>query len=306
MNVNNEIIRKKQSTITLIKNELKQKEQELDELKKIEKDKTNVYGPWMEDCLKAIEKDNRFHRKPIGPIGKYVRCIDPRWSYAVEKHLAACMSGFICSDNDDEKILLEIFEKYTRDRRPAIDVRKYSQETHNVSGTLDRVKQANLLSIYEVLRIDNATVACLLIDSRHIEATILVDDLQHAKRIQQSGILRWPTVHKKVKNVLEAWTYDGSNIKFDKAFRIYTNDRQPARFFNSNNAQSLSTEELETEIKRLNDQINQMNISIEQLKKTRQRTINDHENMKQATLENKKKIKELNKVIDNLLKILSQ
>jgi TolA-binding protein len=63
---------------------------------------------------------------------------------------------------------------------------------------------------------------------------------------------------------------------------------------------------LETEIKRLNDQINQMNVSIEQLKKTRQRTINDHENMKQATLENKKKIKELNKVIDNLLKIHSQ
>jgi chromosome segregation ATPase len=306
MNVSNETIRKKQSTIISIQNELKQKHQELDELKKIEKDKTNVYGTWMEDCLKAIENDNRFHRKPIGPIGRYIHCINPYWSYAVEKHLAAIMSAFICSDNHDEKILLEIFSKYSRDYRPMVSIRKYSEQAHNISGTLEQIKHANLLSIYEVLRIDNVTVECTLIDFRQVEATILVKDLQHAKSIQQSGVLRWPMVDKKVKQVVEAWTYDGSNVKLDKAFRIYTNDKQPAKYFKSNNTQSLSTEELEAEIKRLNDQINQMNLSIIEMKKIRQTTIDNFENMKRASTENKKKIKELNKVIDTLFIQLSE
>jgi chromosome segregation ATPase len=240
MNINNESIRKKQSTINCIQNELKQKQQDFDELKKIEKDKTNVYGPWMSDCLKAIENENRFHQKPIGPIGRHIRCIEPRWSYAVEKHLAPIMSAFICSDSHDEEILLGLFSYYSRGYRPTIFVRKYSERVHNVSGTLDRINGGNLLSIYQVLKIDNVTVECVLIDFKQIEATILLNDLQHAKHIRQSGVLRWDKIDKKVKQVVEAWTYDGSNIKLDKAFRIYTNDKQPARYITSNNTQSLS------------------------------------------------------------------
>jgi chromosome segregation ATPase len=251
----------------------------------------------MTDCLKAIENENRFHKKPIGPIGRYIRCIEPRWSYAVEKHLAATMSGFICSDNHDEKILLELFSYYARDYRPTITVRKYSTVVPDISGTLERIRRANLLSIYQVLKIDNITVECTLIDFRQIEATILVEDLQHAKRIRQSGILRWANIDRKVKQVVEAWTYDGSNVKLDKAFRIYTNDRQPARYFTSNNNQSLSADELNMEIKRLNEQVHQMDISINELRKIRQTTIDDFEKMKKATTENKRKIKELNKVI---------
>jgi hypothetical protein len=297
ININNDNIRKKQSTINCIQNELKQKQQDYDELKKIEIDKTSVYGTWMLDCLKAIENENRFHKKPIGPIGRHIRCIEPRWSYAVEKHLAPIMPTFICSDSHDEKILLELFSYYARGHRPPISVRKYSDRVHDISGTLERIRRANLLSIYEVLHIDNVTVACALIDSRQIEATILLEDLQDAKRIRQSGILRWEKVDQKVKQVVEAWTYDGSNIKLDKAFRIYTNDKQPARYFTSSNTQSLSTKELDLEIKRLNEQINQMNLTINELRKIRQTTIDDLEKMKKASGENKRKIRELNKVM---------
>ncbi|CAF4647923.1 unnamed protein product, partial [Rotaria magnacalcarata] len=70
----------------------------------------------------------------------------------------------------------------------------------------------------------------------------------------------------------EALTYDGSNIKLDKAFRIYTNDRQPARYFTSNNTQALSIEELNADIKRLHNQIKQTNSSMNELKTIRQTT----------------------------------
>ncbi|CAF0962841.1 unnamed protein product [Rotaria sordida] len=298
--INNNNIHTKQSTIDCIKHELQQKQHEIDELKKIEKDKTSVYGTWIFDCLKAIENNNRFHKKPIGPIGRYINCIEPRWSYAVEKHLAPIMSSFICTDVHDERILLELFAQYSRGYRPTIFVMKYPQKVHNISGTLDRIKRANLLSIYQVLKIDNITVECALIDFKQIEATILLEDLEHAKRIRQSGILRWERINKKVKQVVEAWTYDGSNIKLDKAFRIYTNDKQPARYFTSNNTQSLTINELNIEITRLNEQIKQMNLSMNELKTIRQTTKNDLDKMKNMSNENQKKIDELNKQLELL------
>ncbi|CAF4124706.1 unnamed protein product [Rotaria sp. Silwood2] len=300
ININNDNIQNKQSTIDFIQNELKQRQHDIDELKKIEKDKTNVYGTWISDCLKAIENENRFHRKPIGPIGRYIRCIEPRWSYAVEKHLAPIMSSFICTDVHDEGILLELFAHYSRGYRPTIFVMKYPERVHDISGTLDRVRRANLLSIYQVLKIDNIPVECVLIDFKQIEATILLEDLQHAKRIRQSGILRWERIDKKVKQVVEAWTYDGSNVKLDKAFRIYTNDKQPARYFTSNNTQSLTINELNIEITRLNEQIKQMNLSMHELKSIRQTTKDNLDKMKHMSHENQKIINELNKQLERL------
>ncbi|CAF3465727.1 unnamed protein product [Rotaria socialis] len=300
LNINDDNIRKNQSTINCIQNELKQKQNDIDELKKIETDKTNIYGAWVPECLKAIERDTRYHKKPIGPIGRHIRCIEPRWSYAVEKHLAASMSSFICTDNHDEHILLELFSKYCRGYRPTIIVKRFSEELPDVSGTLERVQRANLLSVYQVLKIDNITVACVLIDHKQIEATILIEDLQEATRIRQSGVLRWDRIYGKVKQVGEALTYDGSNIKLDKAFRIYTNDRQPARYFTSNSTQALSIEELNTDIKRLHDQIKQTNLSMNELKTIRQTTKDNLDKIKNMINENNKKIIELNQQLDRL------
>src|SRR5205807_1856803 len=122
-------------------------------------------------------------------------------SYAVEKHLAPIMSSFICTNNNDEKILIEILSSYSSDHRPPIYVRTYTDQVHDISGTLENTKKANLLTIYDVLKIDNITVECVLIDVKQIEATILVENLDEIKKIRQNGILRWTKVDRKVKQV---------------------------------------------------------------------------------------------------------
>ncbi|CAF3335461.1 unnamed protein product [Rotaria sp. Silwood1] len=298
--INDENAHDKQITIDFLKNELKQKQQNLDELIKIDRDKTNVYGTWMSDCLKRIQKDQRFHKKPIGPMGRYIHCIDSHWSYAVEKHLAPIMSSFICTDNHDEKILLEILSSYSFDRRPPVYVRAHSDKVHDVSGTLEHIKQANLLSIYDVLKIDNITVECALIDFKQIEATILIENLEQVKQLRQSEILHWEKIDRKVKQVVEAWTSDGSNIKFDKAFRIYTNDKQPIKYFLTHNTESLSIEELEIDIKCSYSQIQQMNTSMDELRTIRKTKLDEINQAKKASTNNKKKIKELMKELDRL------
>lgn len=73
--INDENIQEKQTLFDSLKNELKQKRQNLDELNTIYRNKEDAYGVWMSDCLKAIQNDDRFHKKPIGPIGNAFKII---------------------------------------------------------------------------------------------------------------------------------------------------------------------------------------------------------------------------------------
>ena len=303
ISANYETIRTTESTLDCIRNEVRQKQQVADDMRKVDKDQTSAYGSWMVDCLKAIDSEKRFHRKPIGPIGRHIRCVQPHWAYAVEKHLAPIMSSFICTDEHDERLLLELFSRYSHGYRPTVFKTKYSTEPHDVSGTLQHIRRANLLSIYEVLNIDNVMVECVLIDMKQIEATLLIENLQEAKRLRQSGLLRWQKVHKKVKQVAEAWTYDGSNIKLDKAFRIYTNDRQPARYFLSSNTQSLSIDECQAEIQRASEQIRQLTESLNTLQTSRQTALKTVEALKKNADENRKQLVALNTVNDSRTKV---
>ncbi|CAF4388293.1 unnamed protein product, partial [Adineta steineri] len=158
------------------------------------------------------------------------------------------------------------------------------------------IKQANVISIYDILKIDNTTVECALIDFKQIEATILLENLDEVKQIRESERLNWKKIDRKVKQVVEAWTHDGSNIKFDKTFRIYTNDKQAIKYFSTDNNQSLSIKELQVDIKQLNEQIKRMNESINILRIIRQTNMGEIEQTTRANTNNKNKIRELMKV----------
>ena len=140
-----------------VSEDLRQKEKELDEMNELAANQFDVYGPWMSDCLKAIDDEKRFHKKPIGPIGRHIRCVEPRWSYAVEKHLAPIMSSFICTDVHDEKLLLGLFQRYATTYRPTITVMKHRETVHNVRGTLSRSRSGeSSCRCIRSLRIDQA------------------------------------------------------------------------------------------------------------------------------------------------------
>jgi hypothetical protein len=55
--------------------------------------------------------------------------------------------------------------------------------------------------------------------------------------------------------MVEDQVHEDWNIKADKLCEIYINDKQSARYFTSNNTQSLSNDELDSEIKRLHEQV---------------------------------------------------
>lgn len=196
------------------------------------------------------------------------------------------MPSFICCDNHDANLLIELFSLYISDTRPTIHIQAYSERVHDVSGTLQCLERVGLLSIYHVLRIDHPTVACVVIDKKQIEATILLDDLAHGKRLWQSGGLRWKTIPGKIRSVVEGWTIDGSNLKLDKTLRIYTSDHQPARYFSSNIHLSKSKDDVTGTRKLLDDQLEEMR----ELREDRKRINDDLEELKRTSAEENQRI----------------
>ena len=315
--MNDQSLQEKQFAVDSLEKEHRQKQEELEQLIQIDQDKVNIYVVWMSDCLKTIQNDPRFHKKPIGPIskgkisskpffslvihlGRYVHCINPHWSYAVEKHLGSIMPSFICSDHDDERILIEIFSLYSSDHRPPIYVYAYPDCLPDISGTVQCIKRANLSTIADVLKIDNITVECALIDFKQIESTILVQNITEAKKLRESGILNWKKIDRKVKQVTEAWTSDGSNVKLDSIFRIYTNDRRPIKYFLSTTTKALSMEELTMEIRSIAEQFERMKESLNQLKSIRQTTLDRITQTKEDRTINQQKLDELMEEQDRL------
>lgn len=203
------------------------------------------------------------------------------------------MSSFICSDHHDEQILIEIFSLYSSDHRPSIYVQTYSDHLPDISGTVQCIKQARLTTIADVLKIDNITVECVLIDFKQIESTILVENITEAKKLRESGILNWKKIARKVKQVTEAWTSDGSNVKLDNTFRIYTNDKQPIKYFLSTTTKALSMEELTAEIRIIAEQFERMKGSLNQLKTIRQTTRDKIMQMKEDRMINRQQLDEL-------------
>ncbi|CAF1468971.1 unnamed protein product [Adineta ricciae] len=297
-------IHSQQSTLHFLRNELQEKQRDLKLLIQITQDKMNAYGLWMSDCLKEIENDQRFCTKPIGPIGHYIQCLDPYWIYSVEKHLTSIMSAFICSSSTDEQILLEIFSSYTSDNRPPIYVRTFSVQTPDISSTLGHVRRANLLSIYNVLKIDHPIVESVLIDFRQIESTILVENIDEVRRIRQDGSLNWHEVDQRVKRVVEAWTHDGTNIKLNETFRVDENEKQPVKYLSTDSEQSVSIEELQKDIDYFHEHIQEMNESLDRMKLNRQTTVDQLDEMTKTSADNGNKISELKQKLDYLNSVL--
>ena len=203
------------------------------------------------------------------------------------------MPSFICADNHDEQILVTILSSYSTSTRPPIFIQAYADRVHDVSGTLKCIERAGLLSIYQVLRVEDMTVANVLIDHRKVEATLLLNDLEEAKRIRQSGVLHWRKIDHQVRQVLEAWTSDGSNVRFDQASRIYAADKQPMRYFLSTSTSTVSVTELGGAVKQLEEQIQQISKELDVLRKSQQRIRDDLQHAQQVNAENTAQLREL-------------
>ncbi|XP_029345739.1 structural maintenance of chromosomes protein 6-like [Acyrthosiphon pisum] len=140
-----------------------------------QEDRINVYGNWMPKLVKAIEiafSQNKFIKKPIGPIGAYIKVNNDKWIFAIENFLGrGTLRIFLVDNFTDNKVLQSIMDRIITGniKQPTVITSKFFDKVHNITAT---ETQNNL---FRMLNFTSPIVANCLIDSEHIETIMLVD-----------------------------------------------------------------------------------------------------------------------------------
>lgn len=63
------------------------------------------FPPNMAKVLQNIQRDSRYHQKPVGPLGMHIKLLKPDWSSILERSLGNLLQGFIVTSKQDQVIL---------------------------------------------------------------------------------------------------------------------------------------------------------------------------------------------------------
>jgi chromosome segregation ATPase len=87
------------------KNDVQQAENRLHSLRQEDGQRRNGFHDKMPSLLRAIEKEDRFASRPIGPMGHHVTLLNQKWASILEVTLGGTLSAFLVSSKGDMNIL---------------------------------------------------------------------------------------------------------------------------------------------------------------------------------------------------------
>ena len=138
---------------------------------------TNTYMGYprgMDNLVRAIERENRFQQKPIGPMGKYITLRDPKWSSIVEMFFGNNLAGFIVTSHADSRLLMDLM------KRTSCSTPVFVAST----GQMDiQEPDPKYPTILRILNIHNELVWKQLVILHTAEQAILIEDLEEANRV---------------------------------------------------------------------------------------------------------------------------
>lgn len=69
------------------------------------------YHDRLPTLLRAIQNENSFRERPIGPMGHYIRLKEQKWSPVLESAFGGTLTGFIVTSKSDQTILHRLMQK---------------------------------------------------------------------------------------------------------------------------------------------------------------------------------------------------
>lgn len=159
-------------------------ERERLEAEQIAKNSLNRFGSGAATIIQLIEQRARmFKKKPIGPIGLFVKVRDNKWTNAVEYNLRNVLRGYICDNADDRKKLEQLISEKNI-QMPNISVVRYSEQKVD---TRRYEPDPKFLTICRMVKIDNPTVFNFLIDKSNMENTLLIESDDEARKLMNNN-----------------------------------------------------------------------------------------------------------------------
>ncbi|KAH8661386.1 hypothetical protein BGZ60DRAFT_491271 [Tricladium varicosporioides] len=185
---------------------LNQKRQEMEaarkRLQELQNDRPDVmagYDPNLPHLLTLISREHRFREPPVGPMGKYIKLLNPVWSNLIETQLNSSLSSFIVTSKHDQVLLMNLIKQSRVAYCPVIISSKRSP-----IDTTGNEPDPQFETILRVLEIENDLVRNQLIINQAIEQSILIPKGSAAYEIMfRSG--------SKPRNVRECYSLNESN-----------------------------------------------------------------------------------------------
>lgn len=180
-----------------------------------QQDRINFYGSWMPTLVQAVEnafKQNKFIKKPIGPIGAHIKVNNDKWIFSVENHLGrGFLRTFLVDNFTDNKMLKSIMDKVLpgNTRKPTVITSKFFDKVHNTSP---RETKDSLL---RVLTFTSPVVANCLIDNSAIETIMLIENIEDAMHLMENP-------SRVPRNCHFSLTLDGTQVYPSPSYRVYS------------------------------------------------------------------------------------
>ncbi|CAG8528519.1 9863_t:CDS:10 [Gigaspora rosea] len=196
-------------------------------------DNLKAFGPAIPDVLTAIAHENRWHKKPVGPFGRYIKLTRPEWRNTLESVIGQSLTAFSVSNHHDQQLLSGILKRF-HCNSPII----VGEDDHFDYSSGE--PSSRYLTILRALHFDDEGVKRRLIIQHHIESVILVEKRAEADMIMNNNGNGFPY------NVSACYTVDGFKVGHRGGGfltqSIYTY-RGPARFTQDIDAQIRDTQE---------------------------------------------------------------
>ena len=93
------------------RSDVQQSENQLRSLMRDHGQQQGSYHENMPRLLRAIQHDDDFREKPVGPVGNHVRLVKPVWSNILEKSFGATLSSFIVTSKQDQSHLSRLMQR---------------------------------------------------------------------------------------------------------------------------------------------------------------------------------------------------
>jgi chromosome segregation ATPase len=201
------------------KRQVERYDHELSGLERNRGNKLQVYGDWMPRLVYAIDKEHGFHKKPYGPLGRYLKLIEEKWALAVESVLGSgLLAAFCCHDQHDLQLLRRLVTTHCpRDRQPNLIKQTFREESYDVSLSRPHCDQP---TFFDIVKCSEPVVFNALVDQRKVESILMIEKSDMAKRVMHFNTPR---------GAKEAFTLNGDQL-FGGTNRYYSCQQNKAHF----------------------------------------------------------------------------
>ncbi|CAK5082177.1 unnamed protein product [Meloidogyne enterolobii] len=181
-------------------------------------DKLAIFGKDVPRLLELIDTNiHSFKKRPIGPIGNYIKLKDKKWANPIEFCLKNMIGTFLCDSSEDRKALDEIC-KTLQIRKPNVITTEFADQKYDLFG---REPPNEFTTILRVLDVENPTVLNYILDKVRAESVLL---------FEKDDVARNAMYPKPPKNASKAITLACSEVNPQRGSRPYQFFRDHSNF----------------------------------------------------------------------------